>query len=230
MFEQSPVEGPAPEVVAGFEGIAEGFALRSVTEESVGWVGRIRAAARVQNQAAAAELVLIGELFGYRLGQSCEPADWAIDTEAAVSAEVGAGLRISQGLAASKLRYARALRERLPKVGAVFGAGDIDVRAFATIVYRTDNIVDPARLARVDARVAANVGRWPSLTKRRLGAQVDKIVASVDAEAVRRRAQQRHSGREIAIWDDEDGVSHVQGSLATLDARALDRRLTALAA
>ena len=114
------------------------FAQRSTTEESAGWVGRIRAAARVQNQAAAAELVAIGELFGYRLGQSSETEDWAVDTEAAVAAEVGAGLKISQGLAASKLRYARALRERLPKVGEVFCAGDIDFRAFATIVYRTD--------------------------------------------------------------------------------------------
>ncbi|MDT5138354.1 MAG: hypothetical protein QOD58_2616, partial [Mycobacterium sp.] len=117
MFDLSPVEGPAPEVVAGLAGIAERFAQRTATAESAGWVGRIRAAARVANQAAGAELVAIGELFGYRLGQSCETADWAIDTEAAVAAEVGAGLRISQGLAASKLRYARALRERLPKVG-----------------------------------------------------------------------------------------------------------------
>jgi hypothetical protein len=139
-------------------------------------------------------------------------------------------LRISQGLASSKLRYARALRERLPKVGAVFCAGDIDFRAFATIVYRTDNIVDPARVARVDALVAANVGRWPSLTKRRLCAQVDKLVARLDADAVRRRTEHQHAGREIAIWDDEGGISHLQGSLATPDAHALDRKLTALAA
>jgi hypothetical protein len=163
------------------------------------------------------------------LARSAETADWAIDTEAAVAAEVGAGLRISQSLAASRLRYARALRERLPKVGEVFCAGDIDFRSFATIVYRTDCLVDPVRVARVDALVAANVGRWPSLTKRRLSAQVDKIVAQVDADAVR-RGKQRHAGREISIWDDEDGISHVQGTLASPDAHALDRKLTALAA
>ena len=85
------------------------------------------------------------------------------------------------------------------------------------------------RVARVDALVAANVGRWPSLTTRRLSVQVDKIVAQVDADAVR-RAKQRHSGREISIWDDEDGISHVQGTLASPDAHALDRKLNALAA
>jgi hypothetical protein len=233
MFDESSEGRSVEEVRAGFAWLERVIdhreGLTAATEESAGWVGRIRAAARVQNQAAAAELVAIGELFAYRLARSAETAEWAIDTEAAVAAEVGAGLKISQGLAASKLRYARALRERLPKVGEVFCAGDIDFRSFATIVYRTDCLVDPARVARVDALVAANVGRWPSLSTRRLSAQVDKIVAHVDADAVR-RGQQRHAGREISIWDDEDGISHVQGTLASPDAHALDKRLTALAA
>ena len=69
----------------------------------------------------------------------------------AVAAEVAAALRISQGLAASRLRYARAMRERLPKVAAVFQAGDIDYRGFQTLVYRTDLITDPEVLAAVDA-------------------------------------------------------------------------------
>jgi Domain of unknown function (DUF222) len=54
--------------------------------------------------------------------------DWAVDTEEALAAEVAATLRIRQALAGSRLRYARAMRERLPKVGAVFAAGDIDQR------------------------------------------------------------------------------------------------------
>jgi len=82
---------------------------------------------------------------------------------------------------------------------------------------------------RTDEQVAAKVRYWPSLTRRRLSAQVDKIVARVDADAVR-RAQERHAGREIVIWDDEGGMSHVQGSLATPDAHALDARLNAVAA
>jgi hypothetical protein len=75
--------------------------------------------------------------------------DWAIDTIEAVGAEVGAALRISPGLAVSRVREARAMRERLPKVGEVFKAGDIDYRAFQAIVYRTDLITDPDVLRRV---------------------------------------------------------------------------------
>ncbi|MEE6180090.1 DUF222 domain-containing protein, partial [Mycobacterium sp. 050134] len=85
---------------------------------------------------------------------------WVIDAMEAVGAEVAAVLRISQRLAVSRLRYARAMVERLPKVGAVFAAGDIDFRMFATIVYRTDLIEDPQVLAAVDARLAVSVARW----------------------------------------------------------------------
>jgi hypothetical protein len=39
------------------------------------------------------------------------------------------------------------MRERLPRVGEVFRAGEIDFRLFATIVYRTDLITDRGVLA-----------------------------------------------------------------------------------
>jgi hypothetical protein len=190
---------------------------------------RIGAAARAENRAAAAQLVAIGELFGYRLSRCAETEEWAVDTEAAVSAEVAAELRISQGLAASKVRYARAMRERLPRVGAVFAAGDIDLRMFQTIVFRTDLITDPDVLGVVDAELAANVARWPSMTRSRLAAQVDKIVARADADAVRRRVQGA-AGREVWVADMDDGLAHLEGTLLAPDAHLLDRRLNTLAA
>ena len=199
------------------------------TPESAALVNRICSATRAENRAAAAQLVVIGELFGYRLSRCSENEDWAIDTMEAVAAEVGAALRISQGLAASRLRYARAMRERLPKVGEVFRAGDIDYRMFQTIVYRSDLITDPDVLAAVDAQLAANVARWPSMSRGRLAAQVDKIVAKADVDAVRRRTQHR-ADREIWIGDLEGGLAEIHGSLLSPDAHAVDKRLNALAA
>jgi Domain of unknown function (DUF222) len=111
----------------------------------------------------------------------------------------------------------------------VFLAGDIDYRAFGTIVSRTELIVEPDVLARVDELVAVNVARWPSLTRGRLAAKVDAIVAGVDADAVRRR-KERQLEREIWIGADADGISQITGSLYTVDAHALDTRLNALAA
>ncbi len=192
-------------------------------------MARICGAARVQNQAAAAELVAIGQLFAYRLARGGETEDWAIDTMAAVAGEVAAGLKISQGRAETKLRYARAMRERLPKVGAVFCAGDIDFDAFSTIVFRTDLIEDPQVLGRVDAVVAARVTRWPSMSRWRLSQKVDAIVARADADAVRRRKKMQPE-REVYIGQELDGLCTIEGRVRITDATALDQRLSALAA
>ena len=227
MFEDMSGRGSDPEVIARFD---ELFERRhpSKTPESAALLDRICAATRAENRAAAAQLAAIGDLFGYRLSRCSENEDWAIDTMEAVAAEVAAALRISQGLAASRLRYARALRERLPKVADIFHAGDIDYRMFQTLMYRTDLITDPDVLAAVDAELAVNVVRWPSMTQGRLAGQVDKIVAKADADAMRRR-KERQADREIWIGDVGDGTSEIHGHLFTPDAHALEKRLTALA-
>jgi len=228
MFESMPPIGPGPESVAGF---GAWFAQRHppTTPESAALVDRIAASARAENRAAAAHLVAIGELFALRLRSCSETEDWAVDTTAAVCAEVAAALRISQALAGSRLRYARAMREQLPKVAEVFIAGDIDVRLFQTIVYRTELITDAEVLAAVDAELALKVPRWPSLTAGRLAGKIDQIVAKADRDAVRRR-KERAAQREIGFSDQEGGISEIYGSLFTADARAVTKALDALAA
>jgi hypothetical protein len=142
---------------------------------------------------------------------------------------VAAALRITHGLATSYLYYSRAMRTRLPRVGALLVGGDIDYRMFQTVVYRTDLITDSDVLAAVDAELAVAVPRWPSLTQGRLAGRVDRIVARADRDAVRRR-RERHADRELSIWHSGDGLSEVFGRLITTDAHALDARLDALAA
>jgi hypothetical protein len=227
MFEPRATLRSSPEVIARFD---EMFERRypSRTTESTALLDRIGSSWREQNRSAAAALAAIGELFAYRLTRCSDTEDWAVDTEAAVSAEVAAALRMSQGLAASQLRYARAMRERLPKLAEVFKAGDIDQRTFATIVYRTDLITDGDVLMAVDGQLALTVVRWPSMTRGRLAGQIDKIVAKADADAVRRRTERR-TEREIWFADLEGGLSEIHGSLLSPDAHALDKRLNTLA-
>ncbi|WP_203801021.1 HNH endonuclease signature motif containing protein [Mycobacterium heckeshornense] len=229
MFDHPRGMVPSPEEIARLEEMWERH-HPSTTAESTVLVDRVCAASRAENRAAAAQLAAIGELFGYRLSRCSETEEWAIDTEEAVAAEVAAALRISRALASSRLRYARAMRERLPKTAEVFRAGDIGLRLFQTLVYRTELITDPDVLAAVDARLAQAVPRWPSLTQGRLAAMIDKIVVRADADAVRRR-KQHQDDREVWIGDlAEGGISEIHGSLFTTDAHALDKRLDALAA
>ncbi|WP_156688446.1 DUF222 domain-containing protein, partial [Mycobacterium sp. Marseille-P9652] len=159
---------------------------RADSSPAAALLGEIAAAARAENQGAALQLAKIGEFFAYRHAQGAADEEWVVDTMEAVAAEVAAELRISPALALSRLHHARAFRERLPLVSQVFAAGDIDFRFFATIVHRTDLIDDADVLAQVDAQLAAGVARWPSMTRSRLAGQVDRIVARLDADAVRR--------------------------------------------
>ena len=199
------------------------------TPESRALIDRVCASSRAEARAAAARLAAIGELFAVRLGQTGESEDWAVDTWEAVAAEVAAALRTSVAMGSSYLRYALAMRDRLPQVGAVFAAGDIDYRMFATMVYRTDLITDEQVLAGVDARLAVRAPRWPSMTRGRLAAQVDKLVYRHDRDALRRR-RELVADREVSIWDSDAGMADIHGSLFSTDAHALDTRLDALAA
>lgn len=135
------------------------------TSESAALLDRAREAGRAEARAAAERLVAAGELLVLRCRESGERADWAADAWEAVAAQLGAALGCSVAMGHSYLRYAMAMRDRLPQVGEAFRAGHIDYRAFQTIVFRTDLITDAEVLARVDARVAVLLSRRPSLTR-----------------------------------------------------------------
>src|ERR1700722_12702281 len=187
-----------------------------------------REAARAENRAGGQRLAVIGELDLLWLRRFGERETWGTDTQDLITAEVATALGITQALAASYLDYAGAMRLRLPQVAALLVAGDIDYRTFKTIVYRTDLITDAEVMAAVDSEVALKACRWPAMTQGRLAAQMDRIVARADRDAVRRR-RERHADRELSIWDSGDGLTEVFGRLFVTDAHAVDARLDALA-
>lgn len=189
---------------------------------------RMRSATRAENQAAGARLVAISKLDVLVLWARGEQETWCSDTADAIAAEIGAALKISNRAAEKHLYYARAMRLRLPQVGALLTAGEMSYGNFKTIVHRTDLITDPDLVAKVDASLAARLRRWPNITHGWLAGYVDKIVAQVDKDAVRQR-RERHADREVTMFGDADGVTELAGRLFTLDARLLDARLNALA-
>src|ERR1700753_4309010 len=130
---------------------------------------RLREAARAENRAAGQRLAVIAEIDLLWLRHFGERETWGTDTHDAITAEIVAALSITRGLADSYLDYARAMRLRLPRVGALLVAGDIDYRTFKTIVYRPDLLTDPQVLDAVDAELALKVARWTGITQGRLG-------------------------------------------------------------
>jgi Domain of unknown function (DUF222) len=195
--------------------------------ESRELIDQLTNVSRLENQAAARRLCLIADLFELRRHERGEREDWAVDTWAAVGAEVAAALRLSLGKANSYMNYALAML-RLPAVAAVFCAGDIDCRLFQTIVYRTHLVTDADGMVEIDAELAARVARWPSMTRGKLATEIDDIVVQQDPDAVR-RMEDRASDRDVTFWESTDGCVDLSGRLLVTDGAALDKRLSVIA-
>jgi hypothetical protein len=189
----------------------------------------VRSAARAETRAAAQRLSAIWQLYRIRLRQHVAAETWAFDTSDEVAGEVAAAQGTSLGLAHSYLRFARAMHERLPLLGMVLSAGNIDYRLFQTVVYRTDLITDADTLALVDGQLASRASRWTSLSQGKLAREVDRIIAKADQDAVRRR-RERVDERDVSVTDCGDGLACVYGTVSATDGHLLAQRLEALAA
>lgn len=193
-------------------------------------VDAIGVCARAENTACARRLSAIAELYERRQvpvedGQGREL--WRFDVWDAVAAEVAAAQCTTAGVAGGLLHYAVCLRERLPRVAAVFATGVLDYRTVRMIVSRTLLAVDAEVMAAIDAELAEAIRSWGPMSLTKMVQAVDRIVNGHDPEA-RRRTQSRVRGRHVDIAHDRD-ISYLTGELLQSDATLLDRRLGALA-
>lgn len=200
----------------------------SLTDADV--VDAMSTAARAQNAQCARELAAIGELYARRApADDADRFNWAVDGHENVVAEVAAALRISRGRAAGRLRYAIALRERLPRVAEVFAAGDIDFRVMAALVFRSDLIEDAGLISRFDAAVARHARGWMRLSGPKLVERIDMWIARVDPAGLRVPGQ-RTQDRYVEIDATSPGLAAVWAQLQATDGAVLDRKLDAVAA
>ena len=185
-------------------------------------------ASRAESVAIARRLAAVGELYARRSVQWAERALWCADPFDEVAAEVSAAQNVSRGRAGTQIRYALALRECLPRVAAVFAAGDIDFRMVTTIINRTST-VDAALIAKLDAALAAVVARWMKLSGPKLIDRIDQWVAKFDADGVR-VPPAPDEGRFVEVTPIAPGLAGIYAHVHAADAAAFDQRLDALAA
>jgi Domain of unknown function (DUF222) len=193
-------------------------------------VDAITDAARAQNAMCARELAAIGELYARRAPRDdADRFNWAVDGHENVVAEAAAALRISRGRAAARLRYAIALRERLPQVAEAFARGAIDFRLMAAVVYRTELVEDAELIAKLDAVVARHAPKWMRLSGPKTAQRIDMWVARFDPAGVRVPGN-RNDDRYVEIAPIDPGLAGVWAKLHAVDGAALERKLDALAA
>ncbi len=202
-------------------------AFRGVDDAGV--LDLVTAAARAQNAQCARELAAIGELYARRApADDADRFNWAVDGHENVVAEVAAALGTSRGRAAGRLRYAIALRERLPRVAEVFAQGAIDFRLMAAVVYRTELIEVTELIARLDAAVARHAPKWMRLSDPKMAERIDMWVTRVDPAGVRVPGL-RPQDRYVEIGPVSPGLAGISGALHSTVGAALDRVLDVLA-
>lgn len=164
--------------------LPDGEALKSAGDAMV--VAAIAGWARVEAAASARRLAAVAELVGRRVeGGSAERGQWSCDNWDAMAAEVGAAQGISHGMASGQMYLSVALRDRLPRVGALFAEGTISARLASTIVWRTDLIKDPEVLRLVDKMLAEDAVRFGPLSVNKTAQAIDAVVDRYDPMALR---------------------------------------------
>ncbi|UXA10493.1 HNH endonuclease [Mycobacterium sp. SMC-8] len=203
---------------------AMGTVSDSVLVQSItGWAATA-SAAEARKLAAIAELHrrVVGGEFRERL---------AIDDTDAAAAHVSCALTLRHGKAVGLIDLAVTLRDRLPKVGARFLAGEISAGMIATIAWRTF-LVGQAALAAIDTALAEHAPTWGNLSDAKLAQAIDVWIHRHDPDAVR-RARNAMRGRYFNVGDYTDentGTVTVHGRVSLADAALMQQRLAIMIA
>ena len=211
-----------------FDELLQGAELARADDATV--VAAISGWARAEAAASARRLAAIAELVRRHATGPVHYAHWSCDNWDAMAAEVSAAQGISHGMASGQMYLAVALRDRLPRVAALFADGTISARLAATMVWRTDLIKDAETLRLVDMALAEDAARYGPLSVNKTAQAIDAVVDRHDPAALRRiRAAARSRDVVIDLANDESGTAALWGRLYATDAAALDRRLLQMA-
>jgi hypothetical protein len=200
------------------------------TLDGPGLLAEMSAAQRTERAAAARRILAAGRLCQTRMAHVTEDdrTQWCIDNWESVAAEIGAELGVSRRRASTQMNYGVELLERLPRLGAVFLAGDVDFRIVAAAVFRTGLITESEVLARIDDVVARRAGHWNTLSRKRIAELIDRWVAALDPAALR-RPRSAEEDRHIEFGESRDGMVEFWGALRASDAAVLERTLESVA-
>ena len=189
-------------------------------------VAAIEEGTREEAAAGARRLAAIAELARRRVDDEDERATWAFDGWDSAAAEVAAAMTVGHRRASAQMRIALALRDRLPRVAALYRQGVISSRIASAITWRTQLVEDAEALALIDAALAEAATKWGPLSEHKLEQAIDAWIDRFDPAAVRRtESSARTRDFSIGDLDDPAETTSVWGRLLATDAAVLKRRL-----
>jgi hypothetical protein len=207
------------------------FDSEFITADDATVVAAIEDCARAEAGAAARRLAAIAELARRRVDDDDDRANWAFDGWDSAAAEVAAAMTVGHRRASGQMRIAVALRDRLPRIAALYMQGLANSRVVSAITWRTQLVEDPEAIALIDAALAESARAWGRLSEQKLDQHIDTWVERFDPAALRRTESSMRS-RDFSIGDLDDPaeITSVWGRLLTTDAAVLKHRVAAMVA
>lgn len=202
-------------------------ALADLPDEAL--VAAIEQAAREENQASARRYAAIAEFVHRTVDEDAERGWWAFDPWKNASARVGAALSVGQRRASGQMRIAVALRDRLPKIAALFFAGSLSPRLVSEISWRTCLVEDDLLIAIIDGVLAERATKWGPLSDAKLAGAIEGVIERYDPDAVRRAKEViRTRDFRIGACDDPNELVSIWGKVTAGDGEALKARIDAV--
>jgi hypothetical protein len=143
---------------------------------------------------------------------------------------MAAAVNVSQGMALHQTHRGVALRDRLPRVAALFEAGLVSNLLVRAIVWRTYLITDEEAMAAVDAALAERITGWGALSVAKTEDAIDELVDEHDPGALR-RSRESASSRTVEFGSPSDvaGTTSMWARLNSPDAALIEQSVEELA-
>ncbi|HYJ57173.1 MAG TPA: DUF222 domain-containing protein [Mycobacterium sp.] len=202
--------------------------LRGLSDADL--VAGIAGWSRASTVAEARKLAAIAEMKRRATERAVHPMGACDDTDAA-AAELACALTVSHGRALGLMDTATTLRDRLPRLGARFLAGEVSAAVVSRIVWHTGFVRNAGVWAALDAELSERAAVWGVLSADKLEKAIEVWIDKYDPDAVR-RLRSRVRGRSFTIGkrDDHTGTTAVYGSLSVADAAVLSERFAVMLA
>ena len=200
IIEHRPAD--AASVLAAFrQELAEVETARLTDAERIGLVAELE---RLKSAAAAAQ-ARVTVAFAASQGVSLDPTVKDADLWRPVGSQVGLARRQSPGEGDRLVRLALLLTGDLPRTLGALEQGQISEWT-ARLVAQAAADLDPHQRHELDERLGPDL---PRLSSRQARVAALRIVADIDAEAVRRRMDRARRGRRVSMRVVGDGMAYL---------------------
>jgi hypothetical protein len=120
-----------------------------------------------------------------------------------VHAEIAAGLTWTMRAAGDRLHFAKELLHRLPNVHAAMCQGLLDYPKVNRMLTGVRDVTDLDLARRVVDTILADA---PRLTTQQIAGRIRRLIAKLDPDAAKRRAERATKQRHVSAGTDEDGT------------------------